>query len=195
MNEKWLGSLVHKRGIKMKKERKVNISIWIDEKKRDELEKHAQYFKLPRNKLIQNILDTGIEEIKIQKFLGIVQLSMLAKSIKDQWKKGVKNLKNTDDSVSPQRPPRGVNISLGLEPSIISQVEELSEKLNLTRSKLIENMIDMGLTDLKILKRTGLADITVYIVKLKENWKKRFQETQESLEKGELVIKDKNGNL
>ena len=195
MNEKWLGSLVHKRRIKMKKERKVNISIWIDEKKRDELEKHAQYFKLPRNKLIQNILDTGIEEIKIQKFLGIVQLSMLAKSIKDQWKKGVKNLKNTDGSVSPQRPPRGVNISLGLEPSIISQVEELSEKLNLTRSKLIENMIDMGLTDLKILKRTGLADITVYIVKLKENWKKRFQETQESLEKGELVIKDKNGNL
>ena len=178
----------------MKKERKVNISIWIDQEKLDELEKHARYFKLPRNKLVQNILDTGIEEIKIQKFLGIVQLSMLAKSIKDQWKKGIKNLKNTEGPASPQKPPRGVNISIGLEPSIISQVEELSEKLNLTRSKLIENMIDMGLTDLKILKRTGLADITVYIVKLKENWKKRFQETQESLDKGKLVIKDKNGN-
>ncbi|HOG17529.1 MAG TPA: ribbon-helix-helix protein, CopG family [Syntrophales bacterium] len=46
--------------------------------------------------------------------------------------------------------------SVKLRPSVVAEIDEMAEENGLTRSQLMGNLIESGLEDMKILKKTGI---------------------------------------
>jgi len=169
--------------IKEKKKRGANISIWIAQEMIDEIERIADKAKLTRSGLIQNFLDVGVKEIKVQKALFIVKMSLKLMDIKEQWTKALAESKK-----GKEKPKRGINVSVWLDQELTEEIEELAEKLGYSRSKLIEKIMKMSLSDIKILEKTGVLKITVIMLDLKEKWKKVFRETEKSIKDKEIKL-------
>jgi len=172
---------------KEKKKRGAYLSVWISHDILDQLDAAAEKVKLNRNKLIQNLIDTGIEEIKIQKKVGLVKLTMIMSTLKDQWLKAVQDAKEGDKK-DRRRSQRGVNISVWLDQGLIEDIEDYALKMDMSRSNLIERILEMGLTDLKILSKAGIIPLTMLLRDLKDKWKNRFKKAEKAMEKGKIDL-------
>lgn len=56
-------------------------------------------------------------------------------------------------------------ISITVNQGILDEVDRLSEKIGISRSQLINNILTMGVGDVKILEKVGLIDLAAIIRK------------------------------
>ncbi|HOO50559.1 MAG TPA: hypothetical protein PLK94_04635 [Alphaproteobacteria bacterium] len=152
----------------------------------EQIDKYAKKYDLNRSKLIQNILSLGIEEMKIVDSIGIVKLTLMLKEVKEQYDMVTTNPKAGQEGDNNQ--PRTVSVSL--EESLLREIEAYAEKLNFTRNNFIERLIATGLHDMGLLRKTGLMNFAVVVRSLQDKWRKTFQETKQSLDTGEVKLKN-----
>lgn len=46
-----------------------------------------------------------------------------------------------------------------LNPEVVAEIERLSEKLGMNKSHLVNNILEMGLADAKIIEKLGIIDL------------------------------------
>jgi hypothetical protein len=173
-----------------KKERGMTISLWMNQETLDEIDKTADWANIRRSKLIQNLIDVGIEEINIFNALGIIKLSLITLDLKKQWQRACSEIEERDSIGEKRITDRGVNISIWVSQSQIQDIELLSKKLSLSRSQLIERMIDMGMADMKKLRLVGVTTMAKYLRDLHETWKASFKKTEKAYKDGTLELKE-----
>ncbi len=177
-----------------KKERGMAISLWMNQETLDEIDKTAEWADLKRSKLIQNLIEVGIDEMKVFKALGIIKLSLISLDLRKQWQHARSEIEDHDNIGEKRITDRGVNISIWVTQAQLRDIESLSKKLSMSRSQLIERMIDMGVSDMRKLRATGVASIVKYFRDLlPEKWKSSFKDAENAFQKGTLELKE-NGN-
>jgi predicted DNA-binding protein len=77
--------------------------------------------------------------------------------------------------------------SIQLEPEIIEKIDYYAKKYDLTRSKLMRNLIISGLDDMNILHKAGILKTVQF--------KDKVVTTIKNLIKGEKIYIGKNGKL
>ncbi len=55
-----------------------------------------------------------------------------------------------------------------LKPSVVKEIDRIADKVNLTRSQLMANLIDFGLEETKGMERVGLIKAASLIQKMKD---------------------------
>ena len=65
-------------------------------------------------------------------------------------------------------------IAITIEAEILEEIDKMAEKLNLNRSQLIENVLSVGLSDARFLKKLGFMDLAKLVMKLKDKLDKRL---------------------
>ena len=71
-----------------------------------------------------------------------------------------------------------------LKPSVVKEIDRIAEKLELSRSQMMSNIIDVGLGDVKLFDKMGILDLSMVGGKLASSLK-------EKLISGEVKIDDK----
>jgi len=175
---------------KPKKERGMTISLWMNQETLDEIDKTAEWADLKRSKLIQNLIEVGIDEMKVFKALGIIKLSLISLDLKKQWQRARSEIADHENIGEKRITDRGVNISIWVTQAQLRDIESLSKKLSMSRSQLIERMIDMGISDMRKLRVTGVGSIVKYIRDLHEKWRSSFKDAEKAFEKGTLELKE-----
>jgi len=174
---------------KPKKERGMTISLWINQETLEEIDKTAEWADLTRSRFIQNLIDVGLDEMKLFKALGIIKLSLISLDLRKQWQRARSEIE-THESIGEKRiTDRGLNISIWVTQTQIQDIEALSKKLGLSRSQLIERMIDMGISDMRKMRTVGIAPILKYFRDLHEKWQASFKDAEKAYKDGALELK------
>ena len=50
-------------------------------------------------------------------------------------------------------------IAYTLNPGVIEEIERLSERLGMSKSQLVNNILEMGLADARVIERLGIIDL------------------------------------
>lgn len=170
-----------------KKKRGAYLSVWIRQDILEQLDATAEKVKLNRNRLIHNLIDTGIEEIKVQKAIGLVKLTMTMTRLRQQWRKAIADAKG-EDRKGRKHSERGVNISIWIGLSLIEDIEDYAAKMNMSRSNLIEWLLEMGLADIKIISEAGIITLAMFARDLKEKWQDQFDKAKKAMERGKIGL-------
>ncbi|HEU18341.1 MAG TPA: hypothetical protein ENO00_03025 [Deltaproteobacteria bacterium] len=183
-----------------KKERGMTMSIWINQETLDELDNVAKWADLNRSKLIQNFIEVAIDEMNLFRSLGIIRLTLISLDLRKQWKKAIEE--TTDSDQVPQKKritDRGINVSIWIPRNVVEDIEDLAGKLNMSRSQVIEKLVDMGMAEMRILRNTGFAHVSKALRDIHEaiskRWKKSFKETEKAMAKRTLNLNGTNNNL
>lgn len=176
-----------------KKERGMALSLWMNQETLNEIDKTAEWAKIKRSKFIQNLIEVGIEEMKVFKSLGIIKLSLISLDLKKQWQRARSEIEDQENIGEKPFTNRGVNVSIWVSQSQIQEIEIMSKKLNLSRSQLVERLIDMGVSDMRKLRMVGVTTIAKYLRNLHEKWKSSFKDAEKAYKEGKLELKG-NGN-
>ena len=73
-----------------------------------------------------------------------------------------------------------------LKPSIVEEIDRIAERIGLTRSQLLGNMLEIGLEEARAMEKLGILNTVVIMRKIKEAV---FGGKVSIDEKGELEIK------
>ena len=172
------------------KKRSMAISVWINQETLKEIDQAAKWASLSRSKLIQNIIESGLSDLKVMRAIGIVRLALISLELRKKWSKAIKESSDKDNVSDKRITDRGVNISLWMDSKIIYGIEELAGKLNISRSQLIEHFIDMGIITLKELRMKGISNVTLFLRDLDARWRRSYMEAEKSHEKGTIKLEE-----
>ena len=75
-------------------------------------------------------------------------------------------------------------VTITVDEDVLEILDEVAKKINVSRSKLTENLFLMGLSDMKILKSLRMIDLAYLITQIREQLKK-----SEKDEKLKLALK------
>ena len=160
------------------------ITVWIKQDVLDLLDKFARDIGVSKNRLIRNLINAGLTEIRAQDTIGLVKLNFLINDFKERWKK-----KNEEIGGNKKggKSPQGVNITIRLDRDMVDELDKWSNYLCLSRSKLIESLIAMLSNVIKGVMNAGAFDFLNTVERL---WKKSFKEAKEVEKKGILKLED-----
>ena len=82
-----------------------------------------------------------------------------------------------------------IQITIKLKKSMHDELEKFAEKLGISKTQLIINLIDTGLDDVKILSALKLYDLVMVGGRVTKAIKEKFYKGEASIEDGELKIK------
>lgn len=174
-----------------KKDRGMTVSIWLSNKMLDDIDEAAEYASITRSKLIQNLMVVAFEEIDLFQSIGIARLAFASMELRKRWRKALEEAQNIEEGKKSVA-HRGVNLSIWVDRSQVEKIEELAEKLKMSRSELIEKLVDFGAAEILAIKRSGLRPVTVTIRDiqdtLKKKWKKMFKEAEKAGREGKLRL-------
>lgn len=172
------------------KNRSMAISVWINQETLDEIDQAAKWAFLSRSKLIQNIIESGLSDLKVMRAIGILRLALISLELRKKWSKAIKESSDKDNISGKRITDRGVNISLWMDSKIIYGIEDLAEKLNMSRSQLIENFIDMGILTIRDIRTKPFDSIALFLRDLHDRWKRSYAEAEKSYDKGTLKLQE-----
>lgn len=182
----------------VKKGRGVSISIWINQETLDELDRVAEWADLNRSKLMLNLIEIAIDEMNMFRTVGIIRLTLLSLELRKQWKKAVQEMADSDEVPKKRITDRNVNVSIWVPRNVVEDIEELADKLKMSRSQVIEKLVDMGIAELRTLRSTGFAHVGKALRDIQEviskRWKKSFKETEKEIKQERLNINEPNKN-
>jgi hypothetical protein len=174
------------------KKRSMAISVWINQETLDEIDQAAKWASLSRSKLIQNIIESGLSDLKVMRAIGIVRLALISLELRKKWSKAIKESSDKDNISGKRITDRGVNVSLWMDSKIIFGIEDLAGKLNISRSELIENFIDMGILTIRDIRTKPFDTIALFLRDLHDRWKRSYMEAEKSHRKGTLKLEEIN---
>lgn len=172
---------------------KTMVSIWIKPEILDKLDKFAEKAKISRSKLIINLIIVGCDEMKMQSNLGIIKLTLKLRSL--QRRIDLLLTGADQDIVVEDQSPRGTNVSVRIDKDLIKKVDELANKIKMTRSTFLEYVLDLSITDLKILDFIHVTDGVILLNNLissvKNKWQQAFKESYKRAKAQQVVITSK----
>ncbi len=62
-------------------------------------------------------------------------------------------------------------IAIAIDPELLARIDKMAEKFELSRSKLIENLLDTSLEDAEIMNSIGVLDVIRTLTKFKDKLK------------------------
>ena len=144
------------------------ISVKLSDEIIKSLDIYAQKYGKNRHDLIKGTLEIGIAEINDFKKVGIFQLGMMVIDLqrKVEDKMGIKpKVKNEAD----WKP-----IPVKLSDEFIEQLDQLSERADITRHKLMQNFIKVGLEELAFLDKSGVLKVATTLKDIGKGFKKIY---------------------
>jgi len=81
-----------------------------------------------------------------------------------------------------------IQINLTLDPAVIVELDSFAKKMRTTRAQLIRNLLDEGLTDVKLMNSTGLLTMAVKGFDFIAFVKKALNEKRFVIEGKKLII-------
>ncbi|SDU31804.1 ribbon-helix-helix protein, CopG family [Desulfobacula phenolica] len=175
----------------MKKTRKTIVTIWINPEILDKLDKFAKRADISRSQLIHNLLSIGYDEIKLQKNLGIIKLTLSLERLQAKIAKLLSGAKKKIVIVDPDK--KGTNLSIRIDPELMKKIDALANKLSMSRSIFIEYLLEISIKELKYINFPGIIDSALLIRdlddKIRETWKKLFKKSKKALKEKEVVTK------
>ena len=84
-----------------------------------------------------------------------------------------------------------IQITVKMKKSMHDEIEERAEKLGISKTQLIINLVDTGLDDMKIFSALGLVDLVMIGGRITRTIKEKFYRGEAVIEEGELKIKMK----
>ena len=106
----------------------------------------ADYAGISRHQFIVNILEVGIEEIRMSKYVGLFHIALAIRNTIEAVK-GTKERKLTGH----EKP-----IPVRMDESFLEKLDLLAEQGGISRQRLALNIIDVGLEEAEALKRYGV---------------------------------------
>lgn len=82
-----------------------------------------------------------------------------------------------------------IQVTIKLKKSMHDEVEKFAEKLGISKTQLIINLIDTGLDDVKIFNALKLYDLMMIGGRITRSIKEKFYKGEAVIEDGELKIK------
>ncbi len=79
--------------------------------------------------------------------------------------------KNVIKKKGPGRPPKEktkIRVHLMLDPDLVNYIDDLAEKLDMSRSDLIEKFVLLGLDDVKLMDKVGAIDLIIALRAFKD---------------------------
>jgi len=174
--------------MKEKKDRGMTTSIWISQEILKDMDEVAEMASLTRSKLIQNMVEVGIDEIELFQKIGIVKLSLISLELRKQWQKTLSDIRSGNIEKKKRIADRNINVSIWIDSSILEKVEAVAEKMGMSRSQLIEKLVEFGILDLRHLRTLGVLRAIIPIRDLHDRWKQRFKESEDALDEGTLKL-------
>ena len=179
------------------KSKKAIVSIWVNPGTIAKLDNFRKKAEISRSKLILNLIDIGCDEIKIQKNLGIVKLTLALSKLQGKISKLLFGAKNK--IVISETEPRGSNISVRIDPKTIQKIDNLAQQVEMTRSTFIEYILEISIREITlILKVPGIGSTGLFVRdfndELRKIWKKMFKKSEIAL-KEEKVISELNEDI
>ncbi|HHO75859.1 MAG TPA: hypothetical protein ENN05_05465 [Deltaproteobacteria bacterium] len=173
--------------------RGANISIYIDHEKLLCLDALAETTGQTRSILIQYVLESALEEMVIIERIDIIRVCFAVSTLNKIWSSTLDVVQGRIDRGKKKRNCRGVNISVWLKQDLIDDLEKLAPDLDLSRSKLIDMILEMRLRDVKSFteKRALSRDIFPGILKsmLRQSWRNTFVSCDQAMKEGEVSIR------
>ena len=171
--------------------KRVSISIWIDRELLDEIGAIAKELKLSRNQLLRNMLDVGLDEIKIQKRLGIVKLALMFNNFQRDVERRYAWLDEDESQANDQPSDFGTNAVIWIDDKLKDEIGVYAKRLGITKSGLIDNIIRVAMIDMRLCRSAELFKLVGSYRNsmewIKSRWKNRWQErlgdAKEELEK------------
>ncbi|MBN2299447.1 MAG: hypothetical protein JXM72_12675 [Deltaproteobacteria bacterium] len=172
--------------------RGANISIYIDHEKLLCLDALAETTGRTRSILVQYILESALEEMTLIERSDIIRVSFAIARLQKLWCSTLDEVHGRIDRRKLKKNSRGVNISVWLSQELIDDLEKLAPELDVSRSKLIDMILEMRLRDVRSFteKKTLSGDIFQGILKsmLRQSWRKSFALCEQAMKDGEIHI-------
>lgn len=106
----------------------------------------ADYAGLSRHRFLVNLLEVGIDDITLFKYVGIFQIAVL---IRDTIE-AVRGVSFKDDD-GPEKP-----IPVKLDELTLEKLDKLADQGKITRHQLAVNIVKIGLEEAEALKKCGV---------------------------------------
>ena len=183
----------------MTKEKKYDptITVYISPDRKKKIKDYALIGKITPNKLLKNIIETSMEELTVQKYIGLIHFHILYHEAKTKLLEGIKLVKNKDLPVDETEKIRPSSISVNDKTA--KNLDKYAKMFKKNRNDFILYIIDMSLREIQILKSSGVLQTASFIVNvndgIRKKWKKHFERTEKEIERfsksEEIIISEK----
>jgi len=175
--------------------KKIMVSIWLDPTTITLIDKVAKTADITRTRLIHNLIEVGYDELKLQKNIGLVKLSLLLR----KFKISVQPLLSEAEKKIIVDEKRKDSVSVRMDHNLITKIDSLSKKIGLTRKSFIEYVLEFEIRDMKAIYKIPGFFKTVMTIRdleeaIRENWKKTFSKTQKILEDKTIELNEESEN-
>lgn len=90
---------------------------------------------------------------------------------------------------TPEPETKELMVSFMATPAMVEEIDTMAQKLNLTRSQMIRNLLDTGLDDLRVLHASGFIGVVKYSQEMIQAVGAALKSGRVRLVDGELTIK------
>jgi len=144
------------------------ISVKLSDDTIQALDTFAVIIGKSRHDLIRNILEITVDDIKDLKQVGIFQLGMMIRDLQHgiEDKLGLKQKTKNDGEGKP--------IPVKLTEEFIEQLDQLAGRADISRHKLMQNFIKVGLEEMVFLEKTGALKVATILRDLVKGFKKIY---------------------
>ncbi len=137
-----------------------NVTIKMNDVFISRLDYLAKKAKLSRHRLLKNLLDVGVDELKDLKKIGLFKLGVLARDVAD-WC----NLKMTDPVTGDKSVP------VTLDETFIAILDDLADQADLSRAQLMRNLVRVGVEGLETMDKVGILKLLTIIRELPDYYR------------------------
>ena len=86
-----------------------------------------------------------------------------------------------------KHPENKQTVTCWVDKKFVNRIDKLSEKAGLTRSKLVENLLEVAVGEMELMRSLGILSTAIVFRDLKENIKKWSEKESKKLVKAQLV--------
>lgn len=162
------------------KQNEIQFTVNLEKDVLERLKYMAEHGDISRHKLIVNLLTVGIEEIELMKHVGIFQLSLIVRNMTATPEKIT--IRKSEEIKASEMP-----IPLRIEKNLIDRLERLAEKGDLSRQRLAQNIIKIGLEEMESARKIGLTRVAITIRDMHDSFKKFLEVGKNAFNAGKEV--------
>lgn len=63
-------------------------------------------------------------------------------------------------------------INVSIDEGIVREIDRLAEEYNLSRSRMVQNLLSASLVDVSLLKKLGFMSLSESIIKVQREWRR-----------------------
>lgn len=94
-----------------------------------------------------------------------------------------------------EKKERGMTTSLWISQETLKDIDEVAEEVGLTRSKLIQNILEVALDEIEVMKSLGIVKLSLISLDLRKQWRKTLSEIKSGKIESKKRVADRNINV